>query len=202
MLSFEQELWDQGIQYVAGVDEAGRGPLAGPVVAAAVIFPKNQVLVPEINDSKKLSEKARKLALAIIKESAMAIGIGIIPPEIIDNVNILQATFLAMKEAIFELSQQPDFVLIDGKSGPQIDLPYKMLVKGDSRSMSIAAASIVAKVTRDEIMYKEHEKYPMYGFAQHKGYPTKAHIQAIREFGHISLHRKSFHPRELEQNGI
>jgi ribonuclease HII len=198
LLSFETELWDQGFQYVAGIDEAGRGPLAGPVVAGAVIFAREQKLIPEINDSKKLSEKARVLALDIIKESALAIGIGVISPEKIDEVNILQATYLAMKDAISELSQPPDFVLIDGKRGPQINLPHEMLIKGDSRSMSIAAASIVAKVTRDEMMYKEHAKYPQYGFAQHKGYPTKAHIQAIRDHGQISIHRKSFHPRGLE----
>lgn len=197
MLSFEKQLWDRGVHYVAGIDEAGRGPLAGPVVAAAAVFSKKQRLIPEINDSKKLSENQRMWALEIINKTAVDVGIGIVSPKVIDEVNILQATYLAMKAAVAGLEINPDYLLIDGKRGPQIELAHEMLVKGDSRSMSIAAASIVAKITRDEIMFKEHKRYPQYGFKQHKGYPTKAHIEAIRTHGQTEIHRKSFHPKGL-----
>ena len=199
MLSYEKELWLTGINNIAGVDEAGRGPLAGPVVAAAVVFAHSQQLIPEINDSKKLSFKAREIAKKLIQENALSIGVGIVPPKIIDEINILQATYLAMQNALNNLSLKPDYVLIDGNRGPELDMPSRLIIKGDGSSMSIAAASIIAKVTRDEIMRQEHIQNPKYGFDRHKGYPTQLHIEAIREHGFSDIHRKSFHPKALFQ---
>ena len=182
---------------MAGVDEAGRGPLAGPVVAAAVVFPVDCVLLPEINDSKKLSGKKRQTAFDIIQQSAMAVGVGIIHHPDIDRYNILQATYMAMNSAIENLAIKPDYLLIDGRGSPQNEISKMCIVKGDAKSMSVAAASIIAKVTRDNIMLDYHKKFPQYNFAQHKGYPTKQHIEAIRQHGLCPFHRRSFHPKSL-----
>ena len=182
---------------IAGIDEAGRGPLAGPVVAAAVILPAECNLTG-IDDSKKISEAKRDILFDDISRTALSIGIGICDEKIIDEINILQATFLAMKRAVSALTAAPDCLLIDGnKTIPEHisgnPFPHQIaVVKGDSKSLSIAAASIVAKVTRDRIMKKYDEEYPEYGFAKHKGYPTKAHFEAIERFGICEIHRKSF----------
>lgn len=188
--SFEKRLWIQR-KLVAGVDEAGRGPLAGPVVAAAVIFPQGCRL-DGINDSKKLSPKKREELFYEIKESALATSIAIINAEVIDQINILRASLLAMEEAIQKLDTQPDYVLIDGKYPILTQIQQESLVKGDARCCSIAAASILAKVSRDAIMDEYHAQYPHYNFKQHKGYPTKEHLEAIRKFGPSPIHRKTF----------
>lgn len=197
MLNYEQKYWSAGIDFIAGVDEAGRGPLAGPVVAAAVIFPKN-VTIEGVNDSKKLSEKKRGSLFHIIREQALAIGIGVVDHEIIDRINILQASFLAMNRAIAELSVTPQQLLVDGNFFQHETFSVENIVKGDALSHSIAAASILAKVTRDAMMMKLDEQFPEYGFAQHKGYGTKAHIEAIRTYGYSPIHRKSFHVDQLQ----
>lgn len=177
--------------YVAGVDEAGRGPLAGPVFAAAVILPRD-VLIEGINDSKKLTEKKREELFDVIREKAVAYSIYSVDEKRIDDINILQATFEAMRGAVGELGIKPEFVLIDGDKTPGLDIPHKTVVKGDSKSMAIAAASILAKVSRDRYIVKMGEKYPGYGFHKHKGYGTKAHYEAIAELGISPIHRKSF----------
>lgn len=197
LLKFERALWKKGYCCIAGIDEAGRGPLAGPVVAAAVIFPGNQRIIPQINDSKQLSPKKRLIAKAIIEEMALAIGVGIVSQSVIDEINILQATYRAMKEAVSNLNISPDYALVDGRWGPTFEMPFECLVKGDARSMSIAAASIIAKVTRDQIMIDYEETFPGYGFARHKGYPTKMHVEAIRKAGLSPIHRRSFRPKQL-----
>lgn len=180
--------------FICGVDEAGRGPFAGPVVAAACILdlsdPEKEILY--LNDSKKLSEKKREALFPEIKEKAVSFGIGIIESDVIDRINILQATFLAMQEAIRSLSPAPDFVLADAVTIPDIPVPQEAIIRGDAKSVSIAAASILAKVTRDHIMYDWDQKYPEYGFASHKGYGTKAHIEAIKKHGMLPIHRRSF----------
>lgn len=192
MLIYEHELNDLGYLNVAGVDEAGRGPLCGPVVAAAVILPKN-LDIEGINDSKKLSEKKReKIYEEIINNKDIFYAVGISDVDIIEKVNILNATKLAMKQAINNLKLKPDYVLIDGNQNIDIDIKSNTLVSGDSKSISIAAASIVAKVTRDRMLRKYDLKYPEYGFAKHKGYGTKAHIEAIKEHGICPIHRPSF----------
>jgi len=198
LLQHERRLWRHGFETVAGVDEAGRGPLAGPVVAAAVIFPRTLSQTFGINDSKKLSAKKREQLEPIIKANALAVGVGIVDHREIDRINILQASYKAMQIAIQQLALTPDYALIDGRGLPQLPMPCKAIIKGDAKSLSIAAASIIAKVTRDQIMLDMHEIYPHYNFAQHKGYPTKKHIRAIREFGLCPIHRRSFHPRQLE----
>lgn len=188
---FENELFSQNYNLIAGIDEAGRGPLAGPVVAAAVILPKNE-LIWGINDSKKISEKRRNELYDVINKTAIDIGIGIVSNDIIDEINIFNATKLAMKKAILALKNKPDFLLIDALKLTDINIKQKELIKGDSLSVSIAAASIIAKVTRDRIV-KEYEKiYSGYGFERHKGYGTKEHYEAIRKFGITPVHRKSF----------
>jgi len=192
MLTYERKLWDAGVSHIAGVDEAGRGPLAGPVVAGAVILPMSNCYIPELNDSKKLSEKKRNRLFDQIKKQTTAIGIGIIEPREIDRLNIYQATRQAMIDALSHLSNQIQHVLIDGKPFSSFPYPYTAVVKGDSKSLSIAAASIVAKVTRDRMMVKFHEQYPLYNFAKHKGYPTQAHFAALRAYGHCPIHRRSF----------
>ncbi len=197
LLSIETELWDQGLSHVAGVDEAGRGPLAGRVVAAAVIFPAGQTYIDGINDSKKLSPRQRQNVKIIIEEKALDYGIGIVFHEEIDELNILGATFKAMRLAVELLKQPPDYVLIDGNRDPNINIQNRCVVKGDSLSMSIAAASIIAKVTRDELMIEYDKLYPVYDFAKHKGYPTYNHIEAIREHGVCPIHRRSFKPKVL-----
>jgi ribonuclease HII len=198
MLEYEQKYWDLGIQYIAGVDEAGRGPLAGPVVASAVIFPQG-VLIDGVNDSKKLTEKKREELFHNIHEKALAVGIGIVSHEVIDKINILQASFLAMNKALALLEIRPQQLLVDGNFFRHETYPVENIIKGDSLSHSIAAASIIAKVTRDALMVELHEQYPQYGFAKHKGYGTKAHIEAIRQFGYTPIHRRSFHVDSLEQ---
>ncbi len=179
---------------ICGVDEAGRGPFAGPVVAGAVILslddPEREILY--LNDSKKLSEKKREALYDEIMEKAVSVGVGIVERDVIDEINILQATFLAMQKAIAALDPQPDYILADAVSIPKIQIPQEGIVKGDAKSVSIAAGSIIAKVTRDRIMYEYDKLYPEYGFASHKGYGTKAHIEAIKEYGMLDIHRRSF----------
>ena len=190
--NFEHDMMNQGYEVICGVDEAGRGPLAGPVCAAAVILPKD-LEIPGLNDSKKLTEKKREALYDIITEQAVAYGIAMASEHEIDEINILQATFLAMKRAVEALPVKPDFVLIDGNREPDLgDLPLKTIVKGDSRSANIAAASILAKVTRDRYMMELGQEYPMYGFAIHKGYGTQKHYEALREFDACPAHRRSF----------
>jgi len=192
LLSYEKELYKNGIEFIAGVDEVGRGPLIGSVVAAAVILPKNYKL-EGLNDSKKLSEKKRNEYYKIINKDALAIGIGIIDEKIIDKVNIYEATKLAMIDAINALNIKPEHILIDAMP-LNIDIPTTSIIKGDAKSLSIAAASVIAKVTRDNMMYELDKKYPNYGFANHKGYPTKKHIEAINKFGLIEGYRKTYAP--------
>ena len=187
----ENSLYAEGYQAVCGVDEAGRGPLAGPVCAAAVILPKGLEL-PGLNDSKKLTDKKRRELYPIIKEQAIAYGIGFASHEEIDQINILQATDLAMERAIAQLEGKVDFALIDGNRAKDFGLPVKTVVKGDSLSASIAAASILAKVTRDDIMLEMAKEYPEYAFEVHKGYGTKAHYEALRTHGHSPIHRMTF----------
>lgn len=191
---FERKLWRQGLILIAGVDEAGRGPLAGPVVAAAVIFPP-RTNIKGLNDSKKLSTRQRERLFIQIQKKALGIGIARVGPKIIDRINILRATLLAMKLAVKALPIQPDYLLIDGVR-MKIDLPIEQesIIGGDGKSASIAAASIVAKVTRDRIMLKYHQKHPQYGFAAHKGYGTKLHMRKLQEHGPSSIHRRSFAP--------
>ena len=187
----ENSLYSEGYKMICGVDEAGRGPLAGPVCAAAVILPKGLEL-PGLNDSKKLTDKKRRELFPIIKEQAIAYGIGLASHEEIDEINILQATYLAMERAIAHLEGKADFALIDGNRAKDFGLPVRTVVKGDSLSASIAAASVLAKVTRDDIMLEMAQKYPEYGFDVHKGYGTKAHYEALRAHGHSEIHRLSF----------
>jgi ribonuclease HII len=195
---YEQKYWQRGIRYIAGVDEAGRGPLAGPVVAAAVIF-EPEIFIDGVNDSKKLTERKREEMFHRIYEQACAVGIGIVSHEVIDRINILQASFLAMNKALQGLKITPQQLLVDGKFFRHELYPVENIIKGDALSHSIAAASIVAKVTRDSLMKELHEQYPHYGFAKHKGYGTKAHLEAIRTFGYSPVHRRSFHVERLEQ---
>ena len=176
---------------ICGVDEAGRGPLAGPVCAAAVILPKGLV-IPGLNDSKKLSDKRRRELFPIIQQEAVSFGIAFASQEEIDEINILQATFLAMRRAIDQLNPQPEFALIDGNRETDFGVPCKTVIKGDSLSANIAAASVLAKVTRDNWMMEAAEKYPGYGFEIHKGYGTKAHYAALEKLGPCPIHRRTF----------
>lgn len=192
MTVHERELWAKGYQYIAGIDEVGRGPLAGPVVTAAVILPRNTKLYG-LDDSKKLTEKKREELFRLIEEEALAIGVGVASPSKIDELNIYQATKWAMVQAVEHLSMNPDHLLIDAMELP-LTIPSRSIVKGDSSSISIAAASIVAKVTRDRMMKQLGREYPQYGFERHMGYPTKEHIEAIERCGIIEAHRKSFAP--------
>lgn len=191
MWEIEDKYFSQGIQLICGVDEAGRGPLAGPVCAAAVILPPH-INIPGLDDSKKLSDKRRRALFPVIIENAVAYGIAFADHREIDNVNILQATFLAMERAIAQLRVNPEFALIDGNRERDFGLPVETVVQGDSRSASIAAASILAKVTRDDYMLKMADTYPEYGFDIHKGYGTKAHYAAIQEHGTSPIHRMTF----------
>ena len=192
MLPIEQDLQTQGVQAIAGVDEAGRGPLAGPVVAAAVILPF-PCPIEGIRDSKKLSEKKREKLFELI-QAQCHVGVGCVSAEIIDQINILQAARLAMKQAVQALSMTPDILLIDGPI--RLDLPMRMrsIIGGDRICQSIAAASIIAKVTRDRQMLEYHEQYPNYAFSQHKGYPTQYHMECLKIHGPSPIHRKSFGP--------
>ena len=178
-------------QYICGIDEVGRGPLAGPVVAGAVILPKDCDIL-YINDSKKLSEKKREELYDIIMEQAVAVGIGCSTPERIDEINILQATYEAMREAISKLEPEPDLLLNDAVTIPQVKIRQVPIIKGDAKSISIGAASIVAKVTRDRLMVQYDEIYPEYGFVSHKGYGAQAHVDALRKYGPCPIHRRSF----------
>lgn len=189
---YEEDCFSRGIELVAGIDEAGRGPLAGPVVAAAVILPKH-ALIEGVNDSKKISEKKREKLYDEIINSAISWGIGIVDNNIIDEINILNATRMAMHNAIEALKIKPEYILIDAEKKVDTNgIPYMPIIKGDALSISIAAASIVAKVTRDRIMREYDQLFPMYGFEKHKGYGTKMHTEAIKQHGISEIHRKSF----------
>jgi ribonuclease HII len=190
-LEYERELWAAGKTHVAGVDEAGRGPLAGPVVAAAVIFPA-EVFIPEVDDSKVLTEDVREVLYIQIMRSALAIGVGVIDHSTIDEINILQATFKAMQAAITQLAVVPDHVLVDGNRFGGTAIPFTTIIDGDALCFSIAAASIVAKVSRDRLMAEYDARFPGYGFAKHKGYATKEHREAIYRLGYCEIHRRSF----------
>ena len=190
-LEYENKAYAKGYNYVCGVDEAGRGPLAGPVYAAAVILPKG-MMIDGVNDSKKLTEKKREQLFEIIKESALSYSIAWASVEEIENLNILNAAMLAMKRAVEGLSVKAEFAYIDGNKTPPIDIPCEAVVKGDANSLSIAAASILAKVSRDRLMLEYAETYPGYGFERHKGYGTKAHTEAILKYGQCPIHRPSF----------
>lgn len=191
LLAFEKMALRQGYRAVAGIDEAGRGPLAGPVVAAAVILPEGAI-IPGVDDSKKLTAAKREELLEHILQQAAAVGVGIADHMLIDRVNILQATLSAMGDAVSRLSITPDYLLIDGISKIHINIPQRTIKKGDSASLSIAAASIIAKVTRDRLMVQYDSRYPGYGFAQHKGYGCAAHMAAIAQLGPCEIHRKTF----------
>jgi len=192
LLALESRLWDQGFQSVAGVDEVGRGPLAGPVVAACVVLPRD-FSVPEVNDSKKLTPAKREKLFGQIMQNARQVGVGIVTEKVIDRLNILNASLQAMYKAVSQLENPPDFILVDGNQRiPNLSLPQMAVVRGDSSSLSIAAASIVAKVTRDRIMLEYHQEYPEFNFADHKGYATKTHVEALRTFGPCRIHRRSF----------
>lgn len=192
LYKYENELYDKGFKYIGGVDEVGRGPLIGSVVAACVVLPKDFVL-DGLTDSKKLSEKKRDEFYNIIKDRAIAIGIGMVDEKKIDEINIYEATKIAMKEAIKNTNIKLDHVLIDAMP-LDIDIPTTSIIKGDAKSISIAAASVIAKVTRDRMMYDLDKIYPMYGLANNKGYGTKKHIEAIKEYGITKYHRLSFKP--------
>jgi len=194
---FESKAREGGYRAVAGVDEAGRGPLAGPVVAAAVILPPGYEH-PGINDSKKLSSRQRERLYAIIQHDAVSIGVGLSEAPLIDRVNILQATLLAMKEAVLELFPPPDFLLIDGLNRIDLATPQEAIIRGDSQSVSIAAASIIAKVSRDRLMEMYHRQFPQYNFLRNKGYGTKEHRAAIVKFGRCKIHRRSFRIPEMD----
>ena len=189
--AIEDTCFEEGFRVICGVDEAGRGPLAGPVCAAAVILPAH-IEIPGLNDSKKLTDKRRRELYPIIKEQAIAYGIGFASHEEIDEINILQATYLAMERALAQLPVKPDLALIDGNRTKDFGLPVKTVVHGDSLSASIAAASVLAKVTRDDLMLQQDQLYPQYGFAIHKGYGTKAHYEALRNCGPSPVHRMTF----------
>lgn len=191
MWAIEHSLFEKGMSVVCGVDEAGRGPLAGPVCAAAVILPPD-VDIPGLNDSKKLSDKKRRELFPVIKECAIAYGIAFADHHEIDEINILQATYLAMERALSQLKVKPDIALIDGNRAKDFGVPVQTVVHGDSLSASIAAASVLAKVTRDDFMLEMAEKFPQYGFEIHKGYGTKAHYAALREEGASPIHRMTF----------
>ena len=189
---YENDLYQQGKEYIAGVDEVGRGPLAGPVVAAAVIMPKN-CYIEGVTDSKKLSAKKRALLKKEIESNALAIGIAFVDEKTIDEVNIYQASKLAMIEALNKLEIKPDVVLVDAMP-LELEIPSISIIKGDEKSFMIGCASIIAKETRDDFMIELDKKYPEYEFAKHKGYPTKAHIEAVKKYGILEIHRKTYRP--------
>jgi ribonuclease HII len=191
MQRYERTLYQQGVEYIAGVDEAGRGCLAGPVVAAAVILP-HEWTVWEVNDSKQLTASKREELFSLIQEHVVSYGVGIIPETVIDTVNILQATYREMEQDIASLDTTPQYLLLDAVTLKNVHIPQRGIPKGDRLSMSIAAASIIAKVTRDRLMITYDKQYPAYGFACHKGYGTKQHLQAIATHGPCPIHRKTF----------
>lgn len=190
-LKYEKEAIDNGYSYVCGVDEAGRGPLAGPVCAAAVILPKD-IIIDGVNDSKKLSEKKREALFDVIKQTAVAYSIAFASVEEIENLNILNATMLAMKRAVEGLNPSADYAMIDGNKLPNLSVPCEYIIKGDAKSMSIASASILAKVSRDRLLYEYANEFPEYQFDKHKGYGTKVHIEALQKYGPCKYHRMSF----------
>lgn len=189
--NYEHICYDEGFEIVCGIDEAGRGPLAGPVCAAAVVLPRD-LEIEGLNDSKKLSDKRRRVLFDEIAAQAVTYGIAFATEQEIDEINILQATFLAMRRALAQLSIQPSIALIDGNRETDFGLPVRTIVKGDSLSANIAAASILAKVTRDDFMLEQAKLYPEYGFDIHKGYGTKAHYEALRKYGPCPIHRRTF----------
>jgi ribonuclease HII len=193
LLKYEKELYKNNISLIAGVDEAGRGPLAGPVVAAAVILPKNYKL-DGLNDSKQLTEKKREEYFKVLEKEALSIGVGIISPQEIDEINILEASRKAMYVALNNLDLTPEYILSDAMSLNDIDIPSRPIIHGDALSLSIAAASVIAKVTRDHIMYEIDLKYPEYNFKKHKGYPTKEHLELLKKYGVMEEYRKSYKP--------
>ena len=199
MLSYERDLWSGGLRYVAGIDEAGRGPLAGPVVAAAVVFPVGS-FIPTVDDSKVLTPEQREELYEQIRSEALAVGVGIVDHVVIDEINILNATFRAMHEAISQLPFAPEYLLIDGNRftsdiapGSTAGIPFTTIVDGDARCFSIAASSIIAKVTRDRLMLEYDVQFPGYGFAHNKGYATEEHREAIALLGFCPIHRRTFH---------
>lgn len=200
LLKYERDLYKNNITLIAGVDEAGRGPLCGPVVAAAVILPKNYEL-EGLNDSKQLSEKKREEYFEILQKEALAIGVGIVSPKEIDEINILEASRKAMYIALDNLDITPEYILSDAMSLNDIDIPSRPIIHGDALSLSIAAASVIAKVTRDHIMYEMDLKYPEYNLKKHKGYPTKEHLELIKKYGVTEEYRMSYRPvkRVLEE---
>ena len=199
LLKYEKELYDKGITLIAGVDEAGRGPLVGPVVAGAVILPKDYIL-PGLIDSKQLTEKKRDKFYDILMKDAIAVGVGIVDSKTIDEINILEASRLAMKLAIEDLKVKPEYILSDAMKLNNQDIPYQDIVHGDALSLSIAAGSVIAKVTRDRILYELDKEYPEYGFAKHKGYPTKLHLDNIKKYGVLDNYRFSYKPvKEIMQ---
>ena len=189
--NYEHACYDEGYDIVCGVDEAGRGPLAGPVCAAAVILPRD-LQIEGLNDSKKLTDKRRRVLFDVITAQAVSYGIAFASEQEIDEINILQATFLAMRRALDQLSVRPAIALIDGNRETDFGLPVRTIVKGDSLSANIAAASVLAKVTRDDFMLEQAQRYPQYGFDVHKGYGTRAHYEALRQHGPCPIHRRSF----------
>jgi ribonuclease HII len=197
MSVFESAARRRGFRFIAGIDEAGRGPLAGPVIAAAVILPLDYE-DPRINDSKTLSPTRRNGLYEVIERDAVAIGIGVVEAQVIDAVNILQATLAAMKDAVLGLSQSPDYLLIDGLNCISLDIPQETIVRGDARSISVASASIVAKVSRDRIMEMYHRQFPQYNFHKNKGYGTKEHREAILKYGRCKIHRSSFRVPDMD----
>ncbi len=191
MNSFESEVRQLGFKSVAGIDEAGRGPLAGPIVAAAVILPYDYINV-DIRDSKKLTPLQREKIFKTIRNDAISIGLGFVEPSVIDEINILRATLLAMKRAVLNLSAPTDYLLIDGRDTINLSIPQKAIIRGDSLSISVASASIMAKVSRDHVMEKYHRQFPDYNFLRNKGYGTREHREAIIKYGYCKIHRKSF----------
>jgi len=193
MFYFEEEARRKGYRLIGGIDEAGRGPLAGPVVACCVIMPAGS-RIEGVRDSKALSPKRREELSLRIKEVALGFSFGLVPEKVIDRINIFQATLLAMQKAVEGLDRKPDFLLIDGRHAPPTDITHRTIVRGDALSYSIACASILAKVERDRMMVAYDEQFPAYGFARHKGYPTKQHIEALKKYGPCRIHRISFGP--------
>ncbi len=192
-LLFERKAREAGFSRIAGLDEAGRGPLAGPVAAAVVVLPDG-LLIPGLTDSKQVSERERNRLFEVIREKAVCFGVGIADERTIDDVNILQATIIAMERALSQLAPPPDYLLIDALTLPRVSLPQNGIVKGDCRSHSIAAASILAKVTRDRMMLELHEQYPRYNFKRHKGYGTREHLELLQKYGPCEAHRRTFNP--------
>jgi ribonuclease HII len=201
MKSYERNAFLRGYRLIAGIDEAGRGPLAGPVIAAAVILPPDYQ-DPDINDSKKLSPRMRERLYGIIQRDAVAVGIGVVEAPVIDAVNILRATLAAMAEAVLTLSPHPDYLLIDGINKLSIDTPQETIIGGDGQSLSIAAASIVAKVSRDRVMEIYHRQFPQYNFLNNKGYGTREHREAIGKYGRCKIHRSSFRLAQIDDPKI